>query len=114
MKIETAEFVGTSKKGEDAYSEDIKISGFKPNSVVWIFLSSWSFTFTYGDHPILETGLKMQRAAPGGKGWEETKYCLAQPDGTAWFRYRGFIGSEGRDNPFTFYAAVIVMGEPMP
>jgi hypothetical protein len=111
MIIVTGQVRGTSTDGKDTVSGEIKVGGFNPGSIAHIFLTGWSFKFTYGDHNILELGLWLQQARLGGAGWEWAHDLTVNPDGSIWARYYAFIGSQNRDNPFTFLVNYAVYGE---
>ncbi len=112
MKIVAGQVRGASNDGKDVASEEITQSGFAPGSIAHIFVSSSSFKFTYGDHPILEIGYWLQEAALGGTGWNWSPGDVrVQDDGRVHARYWGFAGSQNRDNPFTFLVNYVVIGE---
>lgn len=110
-RIVQAQVRARSKDGKDAYSEEFKQGGFKPKTTAYVVMSSWSFEFTFGDHNLYQIGLYLQHAQAGGGGWAYGDGVPVQEDGTIWCRYRGFVGSENMDNPFTFLVNYTVIGE---
>jgi hypothetical protein len=111
IRIVTGQVRGQSSDGKDAQTDSIAVGGFIAGTVAHVVLTGWSFKFSYGDHPILEMGIWLQKAITGGGGWD---WCLGVPvdhNGNVEARYYAFAGSENRDNPFTFLVNYAVIGE---
>lgn len=112
-KIVTESTSATSPDGKPAHAVIfLPADTFKPKSIVHIVPIGWSYTFTYGHHPILKQSLLLEQPKYNAPETQLVPYATARSDGSVLAGYLVEFGSENQDNPFTVDIEYMALGVP--